>query len=118
MGALRLCDYDESGLDSEHVSFHKCVREKGMQGIYIDPLMVIRGDSAHGMNALTACQMCPSKDRVLETPLLQRWGQWDWGANPGLGCDLEKCGGDATADPSEQVPCQVKGQAATRCTCV
>lgn len=116
--ALKECDYDEDGFDSEHVSFHKCMRAKGMTGIYLDPLMVTRGDSAHGPDSLAMCRICPTKEQVLETPLKERWGQWDWGANPGRGCDLTGCGAENDEDPNNRVPCSVKGQPATRCTCV
>jgi len=119
--AMKVCEYEEDVKDCEHVTFHGCMREKGMDGIFIDPLMVTRYDSVNLEGARGKCMMCPTKSYVLETPLGQRWPQWDWGGDPlpaeEKQCKMDGCGDPKTSEPNDRVPCFVKGYAARSCAC-
>lgn len=120
--ALRMCEYEADVPDCEHVTFHACMREKGMRGIFIDPLMTIRYDSVNIEGSTGECLMCPSKEHVLDTPLDQRWGKWDWGGRPlpaeELQCKLDPCGDPTTDIATNRVPCYVKGMPARKCVCI
>merc|ERR1712032_999520 len=108
--AMRVCEYEVDVRDCEHVTFNECLRKKDMTGIFIDPLMVTRYDSINAEGASGECIMCPTKARVLATPLNQRWPQWDWGGSPlpakeELQCKMEGCGDPKTKNANNRVPC-------------
>ena len=37
--AIEFCDYDDKTQDCEHVPFHRCMREVGLDQLYVDPLL-------------------------------------------------------------------------------
>lgn len=122
--ALQLCKYDEKGMDNEHVTYSKCMRDHGLRGPHVDPFMIARADSAHGPNATSKCLMCPTVETILDTTFnqSQRWNRWNrevhtdvWWAN----CKIWECLDEKKQAVNEtRVPCHAHGAYASKCICV